>query len=188
MGDPALADESKIIDYPYFDQTAEWPSKRGVMEFEANYMMMIDNLMDLTHLGYVHTKSIGGDPAVHFNADMTVTPTDVGVTLERWMLDTKPPPTYVEAVGFKGQIDRWARFEYHAPGTVMQWSGAVDAGIGTKEIPDNDGLHFRVLHSVTPKTDRSLYYFFGPAINFRQDEPAALQELYDSTSVRLKIE
>ena len=32
------------------------------MPIKANYLMMIDNLMDLTHLGYVHTKTIGGNP------------------------------------------------------------------------------------------------------------------------------
>ena len=183
MGDPALADESKILDFPYFDDSRQWPSRKGMMEIEANYIMMVDNLMDLTHLGYVHSKTIGGDPMVHVNAEMTVTRTENGVQLERWMMDSAPPPTYVKAAGFEGRIDRWARFEYVAPSTVLQWSGALDVGKGARENQDQDGLHLRLVHSATPKTESSYYYFFATANHYRLDDPEATQQLFDENYV-----
>ena len=33
-------------------------------------MLMVDNLMDLTHLGYLHAKTVGGNPAAHVEAEM----------------------------------------------------------------------------------------------------------------------
>jgi phenylpropionate dioxygenase-like ring-hydroxylating dioxygenase large terminal subunit len=182
MGDGA-ADEAKLLDYPYFEQSDQWPSRKGMMEIEANYIMMIDNLMDLTHLGFVHAKTIGGDPNTHVNADMTVTPTENGVKLERWMLDCTPPPTYVAAVGFEGNIDRWARFEYVAPASVLQWSGAMDVGKGAQANQDQPGLHIRLFHGATPKTDGSFYYFFATANGYRQDDPAACQQFFDENYV-----
>jgi vanillate O-demethylase monooxygenase subunit len=183
MGDPARADEGQIIDYPYFETAAEWPSRKGVMEIAANYAMMIDNLMDLTHLGFVHVKTIGGDPNTHVNADMTVTPTANGVKLERWMMDCQPPQTYVKAVGFEGKIDRWARFEYVAPATVLQWSGAMDAGKGARENQNQPGLHIRLVHCATPKTAGEFYYFFATATGYRQDDPEACQQFFDENYV-----
>jgi phenylpropionate dioxygenase-like ring-hydroxylating dioxygenase large terminal subunit len=183
MGDPALADESKLIDYPYLDQTDQWPSKKGLIEVEANYMMLVDNLMDLTHLGFVHVNTIGGDPEVHVNAEMQVTRTESGVKLERWMLDSPPPPTYVKAVGFTGRIDRWARFEYVGPSSVMQWSGAIDVGKGAVENQDQPGLHLRNFHTATPMTEKDYYYFFAIANHYRLDEPEATEELFQENYI-----
>ena len=49
MGDPKRADVAAILDYPYHDQPERWPHRRAMFPIEANYMMIIDNLMDLSH-------------------------------------------------------------------------------------------------------------------------------------------
>lgn len=36
--------------------------------YDAPYQLIHDNLLDLSHLGYVHLKTIGGNPGVHMNA------------------------------------------------------------------------------------------------------------------------
>ncbi|PON11326.1 hypothetical protein C2W62_45440, partial [Candidatus Entotheonella serta] len=84
MGDPALADEGKIIDYPYHDQPDKWPHRKAVFPIKANYMM-IDNLMDLSHLGYVHKKTIGGSPNTHVTAELEVTSPTNAVPFTPWM-------------------------------------------------------------------------------------------------------
>ena len=45
----------------------------GHYEIAANYMFMMDNLMDLTHLRYLHTSTIGGNPEKNNSAEMTTT-------------------------------------------------------------------------------------------------------------------
>ena len=142
-------------------------------------MMMIDNLMDLSHLAYVHTKTIGGSPNAHASAQVDTTPTDNGVHYVRWMLDSPPPPTYVKAVGFQGKIDRWQEFEYVAPSSVLQWTGAIDAGKGAQENQDQDGFHIRLFHSATPETETSFHYFWSTANGYRTDDPQATQDFYD---------
>ena len=68
---------------------------------KAAAMLMVDNLMDLTHLGYVHTSTIGGNPSQHVEAKMQTERTPLGLKFTRWMLNSVPPPTYVKAVGFR---------------------------------------------------------------------------------------
>jgi hypothetical protein len=72
----------------------------------------------LTHIGYVHRKTIGsGDPQQHLSAKMTTIVSDHGVKFIRWMLDSVPPQTYVKTMGFTTNVDRWQEFEFIAPGT-----------------------------------------------------------------------
>ena len=180
MGDPALAEETKIVEYPYHDDTKNWPYCKAVMHIKANYLFMIDNLMDLTHLGYVHAKTIGGQPSAHVAAEMETRRTETGAYFIRWMLDHVPPPTYKMAGGFTGNVDRWQEFEYVAPGVVLQWSGGLEVGRGAKENRDQDGLHLRLLHCATPETDTTFHYFWSAANGHRQDDPAAIREIYDA--------
>ena len=178
MGDPALADEATITPYPWHDDTAKWPYCKEIMHIKCNYMLMIDNLMDLTHLAYVHTKTIGGNPSAHVNAKMDIERTDHGVKYIRWMDETIPPPTYVKGAGFKGKVDRWQEFEYFTPGIVVQWTGALDVGKGARQNREQDGFHLRILHAITPVTESSCIYFWSAANGYRQDDPRATEELY----------
>jgi len=178
MGDPLAADVSKIIDFSYFTQVDQCPSRKGVMEIEANYVMMVDNLMDLSHLGYVHGNTIGGDPESHSNAEMKVVPTETGVKMERWMCDVQPPPTFTKSVEFGGHVDRWQDFEFVAPSTVLQWSGGIDVGKNARNNREQEGFHFRIVHSATPKTENSYYYFFGIGHHHRVGDPNVTEELY----------
>jgi vanillate O-demethylase monooxygenase subunit len=181
MGDPDAVDASRIIDYPFHDQPDKWPHRKAMFRIEANYSMMIDNLMDLSHLAYVHRKTIGGNPDAHAAAEISVTATRRGCVYERWMMDSPPPPTYVKAVGFKGRIDRWHRFEFLAPATVIQNNGAIDVGRNARENRDQPGLHFQLLHHATPESETSFHYFFSVANGYRQDEPEATEQLYSET-------
>jgi phenylpropionate dioxygenase-like ring-hydroxylating dioxygenase large terminal subunit len=183
MGDPALADESKILDYPWNDDHANWPHKHGMYHVDCNYMLLIDNLMDLTHIPYIHRKTIGGGNRMgQVNARMDVHKTDTGCHYIRWMFGIVPPPTYCRAAGFAEDtlVDRWQDFEYFAPGSVVQWTGALEVGRGAEENRDQPGgFSLRLYHGATPETERSCHYFWTPANGYRQDEPEATQALYD---------
>lgn len=181
MGDADRADPALIPDYPFHDQPDKWPHKKATFRIGANYMMMIDNLMDFSHLAYVHRKTIGGNPEAHAAAELVVEQTDTGCRYERWMIDSPTPPTYVKAVGFKGNIDRWHRFEYIAPSTVIQNNGAIDTGRDARHNQDQPGLQFQILHHATPETETSFHYFWSVANGYRQDEPEATEQLYNES-------
>jgi vanillate O-demethylase monooxygenase subunit len=89
-----------------------------------------------------------------------------------------PPPTYVQAVGFQGRIDRCQRFEFIAPGSILQWTGAAETGAYREGDTSGSPLEFRLFHGLTPETDTSCFYFWSAANGFRQDEPAATEEFF----------
>ena len=178
MGEPALADPAKIVDFPYHGDKAKWPNKHDCYPIKGNYMLMVDNLMDLTHLGYLHAKTVGGNPAAHVEAEMKTERTSTGLKFTRWMKNSAPPPSYVRAAGFQGRIDRCQEFEFVAPSTVLQWTGASDAGSEYGDPKRDFRFQFRLFHGLTPETESSCYYFWSVANGYRQNEPEATEQLY----------
>ena len=179
MGDPALADEGAILDYPWHDRPDRWPHRRAKLRIAANYMMMMDNLMDLSHLGYLHARTIGGSPLVHSTAEMKVERRPTGVMLIREMRDMPAPPSFVKAVGFEGPIDRRQEFEYFAPAAVLQWAQAVDTGKDVKDENDPGAFRVRLFYGATPETESSFHYFYSSATGFRTDDPLAVEGFFE---------
>ncbi|MEK9680138.1 MAG: aromatic ring-hydroxylating dioxygenase subunit alpha [Rhodospirillaceae bacterium] len=180
MGDPATADEAEIIDFPFHDQAADWPFRYERYHIDCNYMLLIDNLMDLSHLAYVHRATIGGAPARQATASMTVEPTETGVKFLRWVLDIAPAPTFVKAMNFKTNVDRWSDFEYVAPAAVLQWAGALEVGRNAQDDRNQDGAYsMRMFHAATPETENACHYFWSVANGYRQDDPDAATDLFN---------
>lgn len=180
MGEASEANTLKIVDYPFHNDHQKWPHKHTVYRINASYKLMIDNLMDMTHLAYVHKSTIGGSNAkIHVNAQMKVTPKDTGLHYIRWMLDCEPPPTYKKAVTFNGNVDRWQEFEFIAPSSIVQWSGALNTGRDAQGNRDQDGgFSLRLFHGLTPETENSCLYFWSTCNGYRQDEPVATEQLF----------
>ena len=183
MGDPALATKDKLlVDFPWNDDHENWPHIHDMYEVNCNYMLLIDNLMDLTHIPYIHRNTIGGgDQRGQVNATMDVTALDTGVHYIRWMENIVPPPTYVKGAGFKDGVcvDRWQEFEYIVPSTVAQWTGALEEGRGAKDNRNQSGgFNIRLYHGVTPKTESSCYYFWTPLNGYQPKDEEATKLLH----------
>ena len=65
------------------------------------------------------------------------------------------------------------------PGSVLQWSGALDVGKGARENQHQDGFHLRLFHGITPATATTSYYFWSAANGYRQDDPLATEDMYN---------
>ena len=183
MGDPALADESRIVDFPFHDAGAEWPFRFDRYRFEANFMFVMDNLMDLTHLGYVHGSTIGGFPQSHVDAEMETTATANGAKFVRWMMASPPPPSFVAIGGFEGPVDRWSEFEYVAPASVLQWGGAHAVGRGARQDRNREGgLSLRLFHHATPETETTCHYFWSVANRNRAVDSPEGERFYKDVS------
>lgn len=58
MGDPEKASKSKIPDVSFVDSPT-WVWSKGYFHLPGNYVSLHENLLDLTHLSFVHAKSFG---------------------------------------------------------------------------------------------------------------------------------
>ncbi len=63
-----------ICEPPAYDvhSSGEYLFDGDVYHYDAPYQLIHDNLMDLSHLGYVHLRTIGGNASIHMNAEMKV--------------------------------------------------------------------------------------------------------------------
>ena len=184
MGDAELATETAI---PDFSMLAS-PGFRAVGETNhvlANYQLVTDNLMDLSHVGYVHGSTIG-------TPEMTANPKGSlvsrrkpnGVEVLRLVPDVPPPPTYIKTgVLPEGRnIDRWQAIEFVAPCFVLIHVGGKEAGTGALDGDYSDGLNLWVLNAMTPETATSTHYFWS-TVRVHDLDNAATDQLVFSNVV-----
>jgi len=153
----------------------------GTYHYDAPYQLIHDNLLDLSHLGYVHLKTIGGNPTVHMNAKLEVKQEGDVVKVVRLMPGSEPPPTYSAAWPFKGLIDRWQEVEFHVSHLLI-WTGAMDVGNGRLDDPGREGFHMRGFHGVTPESDGTSHYFWTIATNPHPDKQDVTRLVVDQSA------
>jgi phenylpropionate dioxygenase-like ring-hydroxylating dioxygenase large terminal subunit len=177
MGDAALAEPDKIPHYPWHDK---WPYKSKTEKLDCNYLLISDNLLDQTHAAYVHQSTLASNVDAYERAEMNMAPTANGVKFTRWMLNCIPPGIYSKAVEFKGRVDRWGEFEYIAPSCILQFTGARNIGEGAYERDARDGgFGLRIFYGITPETEHTSWFMWSTANSYRQNEPAATEQLFE---------
>jgi vanillate O-demethylase monooxygenase subunit len=177
MGDPARADPADILDYPFHDDVVNWPTRYEMAPARSNYLLLVDNLLDATHLAYVHPDSVGGTaPDVHFEAEMEVRRTERGVRSDRRMKHSPAPPAYSNCVPFDRPVDRWQEFEFVAPTAVLQYSGAVEAG-EDRATSTKRRFDMRLFHAITPETDTTSFYFWSASNGHAKGDMAATDKI-----------
>jgi phenylpropionate dioxygenase-like ring-hydroxylating dioxygenase large terminal subunit len=156
--------------------------KGDVYHYDAPYQLIHDNLLDLSHLGYVHLRTIGGNAKVHMNADLRVESEGDTVKVLRYMPNSAPPPTYTAAWPFQGNIDRWQEVEFELS-HLRIWTGGADLGTEDMSNADRGGFHMRGFHAVTPETDTTTHYFWTIAANRHPDKPDITDLVYEQTAM-----
>jgi len=166
--------------YPHHDDP-QYKFGSGHYHYKAPYQLIHDNLLDLSHLGYVHLKTIGGNARQHMTAEMKVTAEGDQVRVVRLMPGTPPPPTYKAAWPFGETCDRWQEIEFHV-NHLRIWTGAVEPGTDAIDDPNRGGFHMRGFHGITPETEQSCHYFWSMAANKHPDMPETIDTVVEQTS------
>jgi phenylpropionate dioxygenase-like ring-hydroxylating dioxygenase large terminal subunit len=176
MGDPARADPDQITDFHWFADKA-WGAKHSYLHVEANWQLVVDNLLDLTHLAFVHETTIGNSALVE-NAAVKVQRAADNVLVTRWMIDTPAPPTFVKVGGFTSNVDRWQIIDYTPPAFLRLDVGATPTGTGAPQGRRVNGISMRNLNAITPETDTTSHYFWGQAHDFDVDNPEMTEKIF----------
>lgn len=179
MGEPAGADPSKIPDLQWLDDPA-WATTPGYLKLEANYQLLIDNLLDLTHVSYLHRKTLAGDPREATTPQKAERLAN-GVRVGRWMIGFEPPPLFAAAGGFDGLVDRWQFATWNPPSTVYLDIGCATTGTGAPEGDRSQGISMWSNHLLTPETETSTHYLFCFARNFQLDNQEVSRLLYEGS-------
>jgi vanillate O-demethylase monooxygenase subunit len=161
MGEAALADERTIPDFSLIpEQGAGRDNIGNYLHVKANYLLEIDNLMDLSHVNFLHLGSLGNESMR--SAKVNVTQSSNGdIRADLWMPDT--------ICGFgemAGQpCDQWNNIVWMSPASMLLEFGAVPPGAPAVQDP-----HQYAFHIVTPETERTTHYFFGTSGCFPEED------------------
>jgi vanillate O-demethylase monooxygenase subunit len=89
MGDPALDDPDLIPRAVGFDEP-DYILGRSVLDYAADARLINENLLDFSHLNFVHANSFGAT-SVFADSPPTITALDRGIRVERWIPNTPGP-------------------------------------------------------------------------------------------------
>jgi phenylpropionate dioxygenase-like ring-hydroxylating dioxygenase large terminal subunit len=179
MGDPAKADPSNIPEMPWLADP-NWTTTPGYIHLKSNYQFLVDNLLDITHVTYVHKNTLSGDPREVAIPPKTERMPD-GVRVGRWMIDFNPPPLFAKAGNFEGKVDRWQFSTWKPPSIVYLDVGCAKTGTGAPEGDRSQGISIWSSHLITPETETSSHYMFSYSRNFRLGDQEMSTLLYEGS-------
>lgn len=161
MGEPEGADPALIPDFHQLTDP-NFAAVGKTNHVRAAYKLVTDNLLDLSHVGYVHTSTIG-------NAEMggksllKVERGEGKIRVVRYVENVPPPPAYIKTgVLPEGKnIDRWQYITFIPPCFVHIHVGGAETGTGVLEGRVEHGLNLWVINAMTPETAETTNYFWA---------------------------
>ena len=185
MGEAAKADPALIVDLPYLSDP-NWKGIPAYLHYDANYLLIVDNLSDFSHLAFVHTKTLGGSEEYAFVTKPTaVERLERGFRVERWHLDSDPPPFHKKVIRDKhGKVDRRNIATMIIPGIFTMETLFAPAGRDAQASGGGAGeaKEYRNCQFMTPETDRTTHFFWSYLNNF-EGEDSTISRSLDRKSV-----
>jgi vanillate O-demethylase monooxygenase subunit len=180
MGDAALADPALIPAAVGLDDPV-WSLRSGRIDYQANHMLIHDNLCDFSHIAYVHEKTFGGGDDRIAKTRPKISTLPRGIRVERWSLNA-PTRSYT---GVTTAQDRWLRYDYLVPGILLMRSENHPLGsaerFGNGE-PSGEPIHANFTsQAVTGMTEQTSRYFYswGPRACEVQESPKMPDIMFD---------
>jgi vanillate O-demethylase monooxygenase subunit len=149
--DPALIPDFSIFDNPAPGTLTKFDS----ITMEANYELIMDNLMDLSHTAFLH-EGLLGDPSMT-KGSIDVTQAGNTVTVSRY--NRNVPAVKVYDLLFRQDgvpFDFWDTMRWDAPGSFF-----LDTGVHERGGSKDNGTGIFAVHLLTPRTQTSTNYLFS---------------------------
>jgi vanillate O-demethylase monooxygenase subunit len=186
-GDPAKADPALLPDNFSCDHP-DWRHRPGYLHYDTPYLLICDNLLDFSHLSYVHERSLGGSTRIA-QAQPVIEPVpgpgaawpQLGIKVSRHVPDCPAPPFYQRFRRFDGPLDRWFVYEFLLPGTLLMHSGGRPAG--APEDDERDVVRLHSCQTLTPETATSTHYFFQQSHRAGHGDAQIAESLHQSLVV-----
>lgn len=163
LGDPALANPNTIPDFSC-QNDPRYRCVGGVIEMHGNYEILTDNLMDLTHVEYLHRGLLGSDAISRGESEVLQDGTTVWSN--RWCPNGLAPPAWDTMFDNYGKpVDHWLYMRWDAPAHML-----LDVGISPTGTPRSNGIWMYGTDILTPKDETSTHYFWGVSRAYKLDD------------------
>lgn len=168
IGDAEAADPTLISEEFAFLGSSARTHVRGRFHVKANYQLLLDNLMDISHAIYLHGEALMTedlyakyDPKMHVDGD------EVTVTLEQKDI-TAPILFRVALPEGTNRVDFYDYVKFLMPALVSHDIAYTQIGEGPYQP---SGVSSRSAHLFTPETATTTHYMFNNSRDFMLDDP-----------------
>lgn len=163
MGDAEKADPSLVPDFHWLSDTKNYRQVHGTISLKANYLLVMDNLTDLSHAGFVHERTL--EPRELAKASYEVIEEGGRVWTKQFVPSMPIPPLFTVVKGFTGEMDHWLEMRCDPPGCMITYYGVTMPG-----MPREEGWGTFNPNIITPETDSTTHYFWATARDFDLDD------------------
>ena len=178
MGDPEKANPDEIFEIENFDNPDWGYTDGGMLSIECNYLWVVDNLLDPSHVAWVHVTSFGGGGTGDQPLDMEKT--DRGVIVSRWIYDQPPSPYYNNLVRFEGTCDRKQHYEMCVPAIALNKSVYTPTGTGGPDKPAVADTYVNISYNfMTPVDENNTQYIWFQHRNTDPCDKAISKQMND---------
>lgn len=163
-GAASLANGGQVLPVSSHGDAAWLVELGGYMHFNAACELLVDNLLDFSHLAYVHERTIGS-PQLALSRP-SVDRRGEELRISHWIPDAQLPANAVGLAKLPSRVDRTMEYTWRVRGNVMnQKSSITPAGSGGYASPSTAAVRKTTFIAVTPETQTSSHYFWSVAIN-----------------------
>lgn len=166
LADPALIPASLgLLDHP------DLKTVHGYLRIAGNYQLVTDNLLDLSHVDFIHPEARIPEGYGNFVNKVE----QRGDQVFNWLWKPNSTPNYIQAAlreSASAKADVFSHMEWNAPALMMLRTGLQDPG-----EPEGSDLNLPSAHLMTPETETSTHYFWTVSRDRKKDD-ASIDELY----------
>jgi phenylpropionate dioxygenase-like ring-hydroxylating dioxygenase large terminal subunit len=173
-GRAELANADDIVDV-HWNNAPGWPTASGYIHYKANYQLIADNLLDFSHLTFVHRTTLANNALP--NSRPEIVPFERGIRVNRLIVDCDPSPLHGMAGKFSGRVDFWNRQVWWLPSVFENWAGSVPTGGDDPAHQREGGLHLRHFSLLTPETEQTTHYFWIQPCRFPHDDLSMIEKV-----------
>jgi phenylpropionate dioxygenase-like ring-hydroxylating dioxygenase large terminal subunit len=157
MGDAAAAEGTELPNEVDFLEGPDWTVVTGHMLLASNYMMLKENVLDLTHFGYVHRNSLQITDWTH-PPEVVVGDTTVTYSQPHPLAPLAPPYGVPTGIGMERPVHRRTWGQYVTPALNF---GAVDIRDPAPPAGRRSTFQLRIVHLTTPVSPvQTRYWWF----------------------------
>jgi vanillate O-demethylase monooxygenase subunit len=182
MGDESRINEVNIPPYEDFglDQPGWRYSSENYFHCKGRAQLLIDNLMDLTHLPYIHHHISGGDVMARTAIEEQERPQSYQVLRKgKYAWNPFHEAVYGADAGFEGLADFLGISDFYGPELIRTNMPVTTSLQSGEPVPEGLG-ELNILHGMTPETEHSTHYFGFATRNFRLADNAPDKFWYES--------
>ena len=170
MGEPERAGESAPVELPWW-QDPDWVHFCDAMQVGCNYMMIQENVLDLTHFGFLHADTLAQTGWT--DGSFEVARKDGQVRYDNTFENIRLAPAQAipTGIGTEKPVRRADWGVFYAPAIHVAGSDITDPAVADGQRNQWQG---RIVHATTPIDSRSCHYWWLMARDYGTEDAAGL--------------